>query len=90
MFALTDAENAALVVWTQQGSSRDTLLAAVRIAVEITERRYENSEDHRAALLGQTLAEIRDLAYRAGAAGAVDALTEIHRRASRALNREEN
>jgi hypothetical protein len=37
-----------------------------------------------------TSTEVRNIAYRASDAGAVDALTEIHRRASRALNREEN
>jgi hypothetical protein len=87
---LSDAENAALVLWTRSNHGHDAFRAAVRQAVEITERRYESSEDYRAALLGQTLAEIRDIAYRASGAGAIDALTEIHRRASRALNREEN
>lgn len=34
------------------------------------------------------LAAIRDIAYRAGSAGAVDALEAIHQRACRALDKE--
>ena len=84
MTDLTTAENAALVIWTANGSSRETLLAAVREAVRITERRYEMAEDAHAAILEGELAAIRDLAYR-GVGSPKDALEAIHQRAVRAL-----
>jgi hypothetical protein len=42
----------------------------------------------RADRLAEELAAVRDLAYRAGDAGAADALEAIHQRACRALNEE--
>lgn len=89
MTALTAAENAALVLWTGSDHSHAAFMAAVRQAIGYTERRYEESEDYRAALLGQAMAEIRDLAYRASGDGAADALNTIHQRACRALTKED-
>lgn len=84
---LTSAENAALVIWSSRWASRDTLLAAVREAVAITERRCKQSEDHRIAFLREELAAVRDIAYR-GAGDPASALDAIHARACRALNEE--
>lgn len=71
---LTAAENAALVVWNSRFSSRETLLAAVRAAVEVVERCHEHAEDARLAiLLGkvQALAEEYEREPRLIASGAV-------------------
>lgn len=76
------------MIWTQRGSSRDTLLAAVRAAVEVTERRFEQSDDHLIAHLREELAAVRDLAYRS-VGNPADALDTIHQRASRALTKEQ-
>jgi hypothetical protein len=86
--SLTDAENAALVLWTRSDHSHGNFMEAVREAVARTERRFEQSEDHRIACLRDELAAIRDLAYRGSGDGAADALKAIHQRACRALNEE--
>jgi hypothetical protein len=61
---LTDAERAAIAVWNSRFSSEDTMLAAVRAAVAVTERGYEMSEDARLALLEQTLDEVKSMLRR--------------------------
>lgn len=86
---LTDAENAALVMWTASDRSHRPFMAAVRHAIGLTEGRLERSEDHRLAFLREELAAVRDLAYRGTSGdGAADALEAIHQRACRALNEE--
>lgn len=86
---LTNAENAALVMWTRSDHTHDAFLAAVRQAVGITEGRYEQAEDHRILFLREELAAVRDLAYRgANEHGARDAVEAIFERAGRALNAE--
>ncbi len=64
MTTLTDAEREALAIYDSRFSSRDTVLAAVRAAVSATERRFEQSEDHRIAVLESVMVECRDMIRR--------------------------
>jgi hypothetical protein len=84
---LTDAENAALVLWTNSDHTHDAFMAAVRQAIGNTERRHNRADDVHIAFLRAELAAIRDLAY-CGSGSPADAVEAIRTRANRALDAE--
>ncbi len=89
MTDLTPAENDAMAVLTREGFSHPGVRAAVRAAIARTERRYEQCENARLAILLEELTAIRDIAYR-GTGSPADAIEAIHQRASRVLAAEGN